>query len=271
MAAFDQLGRWPAATIAVVVTDARATVASYGPTTRPLPLASVTKPLVALAALVATEEGTISLDEPAGPPGSTVRHLLAHASGLAPDGGQIAAPVGTRRIYSNAGFEALGRHLALAGGLSVTTYLAEAVVEPLGLAATALDGSPAHGAHASADDLAAVGRELLAPTLLSVETVAEATSSQFPDLDGVLPGFGRQQPNPWGLGFEIRGAKQPHWTGAHSSPRTFGHFGRAGTFVWVDPVVGLACVVLTDLDFGPWAVELWPAFTDAVLAEHARA
>jgi hypothetical protein len=38
----------------------------------------------------------------------------------------------------------------------------------------------------------------------------------------------------------------------------------------VDPVARLACVVLTDLDFGNWAIEAWPALTDAVLAEHGR-
>jgi hypothetical protein len=32
-------------------------------------------------------------------------------------------------------------------------------------------------------------------------------------------------------------------------------------------VAGLACVALTDRAFGPWAVQAWPPFTDAVLAE----
>ena len=58
---------------------------------------------------------------------------------------------------------------------------------------------------------------------------------QFPGLVGVLPGFGRMDPNDWGLGFELRDAKSPHWTGARNSPRTFGHFGGSGTFLWVDP------------------------------------
>src|SRR5690606_8515678 len=232
-----------------------------------LPLASVTKVLVSLAVLVAVEEGTLSLDAPAGPEGSTVRHLLAHASGLDPDRERSVAAPGTRRIYSNAGFEVLGRTLEAAAGIGVAGYLAEGVAWPLGLGSVELDGSPASGSVASAADLAAVGRELLAPTLVSAATIAEATTEQFAGLAGVLPGFGRQDPNPWGLGLEIRGHKSPHWTGRASSARTFGHFGRAGTFLWVDPDVGLACAVLTDLEFGPWAVELWPAFTDAVLAE----
>ena len=35
---------------------------------------------------------------------------------------------------------------------------------------------------------------------------------------------------------EIRGTKAPHWSAPWSSPETFGHFGRSGTLLWVDPV-----------------------------------
>ena len=63
---------------------------------------------------------------------------------------------------------------------------------------------------------------------------------------GVLPGFGRMEPNDWGLGLELRDGKHPHWTGAHNSPGTFGHFGRSGTFLWVDPERRLALGVLTE-------------------------
>ena len=38
-----------------------------------------------------------------------------------------------------------------------------------------------------------------------------------------------------------------------------------GTFLWVDPVADLALAVLTDRDFGPWALEVWPGFSDRVL------
>ena len=137
---------------------------------------------------------------------------------------------------------------------------------PLGLAGS-LHSSPAWGYRGPLDDLLALGRELLAPTLVAPETLAEATSVQFPGLAGVLPGWGRMEPNDWGLAFELRDAKSPHWTGARNSPRTFGHFGAAGTFLWVDPDAGLACGVLTDREFGEWAIEAWPAFSDAVLAE----
>lgn len=264
---------WPAATVAVGVTDAQRTVARHGPTERPFALASVTKLLVAVAVWVAVEEETLHLDEAAGPPGSTIRHLLAHASGLGPDDEtKLAAPVGTRRIYSNAGFEVLGRALERAAGLDVATYLHEAVLGPLGCRSSALEGSPAHGAVATVEDLLAVGRELLAPTLVDRSTWQAATAPTFPELAGVLPGFGRHDPNPWGLGVEVRGAKQPHWTGRANSAATFGHFGRSGTFLWVDPAAGLATVVLTDEPFGVWATSAWPTLSDLVVAgAHRRA
>lgn len=257
---------WPAPTVAVGVTDVTSTRAVTGPTGDAFPLASVTKLLFALACWVAVEEETLQLDQPAGPPGSTVRHLLAHASGLAPDEARPVAPPGTRRIYSNAGFDVLGDTLHAAAGLSPAEYLQEAVLDPLGCTGAALHGSVAHGASATVEDLLRVGRELLAPTLVDPATVREATSAQFPALAGVLPGFGRQSPNPWGLGVEVRGAKHPHWTGSANSAATYGHFGRAGTFLWVDPAAGIATAVLTDLDFGPWAAAAWPALSDAILA-----
>jgi CubicO group peptidase (beta-lactamase class C family) len=242
---------------------------TYGPIGRRFPLASVTKPLTAYAALVAYEEGVYDLDDPAGPEGSTVRHLLAHASGLAFDEHRVMAGPESRRIYSNAGFEVLADHLTKTAGISFRDYLREAVLEPLGMSATDLEpgGSPAAGAVSTVDDLARFAAELQAPTVLHPATLAEATGVVFPGLRGVLPGYGIQNPNDWGLGFEIRGTKSPHWTGASSSPRTYGHFGQSGTFLWVDPDAGAACVVLTDRAFGDWAHPLWPALTDAVLAE----
>jgi CubicO group peptidase (beta-lactamase class C family) len=147
-------------------------------------------------------------------------------------------------------------------------YLAEAVLRPLGLAAT-LEGDAAGGMVGTLGDLLAFGREALAPTLVAPETLAEATSVQFPGLDGVLPGFGRQTPNDWGLGFELRDAKSPHWTGSLNSPRTYGHFGSkpgSATFLWVDPERGLAAAALADESFGSWAAEAWPALSDAILS-----
>lgn len=242
-------------------------VERIGPQELVFPLASVSKVLTATAVLVAVQEETLTLDDPAGPPGSTIAHLLAHASGLGPEGGVVAAP-GRRRIYSNRGFEALGDALAAAAEMPFATYVEEAVLEPLGLSETAVEGSPARGFTSTAADMAALAAELLQPRLLDPATTAMATEVAFAGLDGVLPGFGTQRPNDWGLGFEVRGGKGPHWTGTTNSPATFGHFGQSGTFLWVDPVAGVACTCLGDRAFGPWAALAWPALSDAVLATH---
>jgi CubicO group peptidase (beta-lactamase class C family) len=196
-----------------------------------------------------------------------VRHLLAHASGLGPDDARHPlTPPGLRRIYSNAGYEVLAAHLEERSGLPFATYLGEAVLEPAGMAGAELSGSPASGLTGTLADLAALAGTLLAPGVVASGSLEAARTVAFPKLSGVLPGFGRHVPCPWGLGPEVRGGKQPHWTGASNSPATYGHFGQSGTFVWVDPALALACCVLTDRNFGPWAAEVWPALADAVVA-----
>ena len=242
-------------------------LAARGDTTLAGAWASVTKIVTALGVLVAVEEGTVDIDEPAGPPGSTVRHLLAHASGLAYDTDGVLAPPGRRRIYSNQGFNVLGALVVECSGLAFGTYLAEAVLDPLGMAGARLHGSPAAGLTGSLDDLVRLAAELMAPTIVSPVTLQLATTVAFPGLAGRLPGFDTQDPLDWGLGIEIRGAKSPHWTGRRNSPATFGHFGRSGSFLWVDPAAGVACAVLSGRDFGPWAKEAWPALSDAVVNE----
>jgi CubicO group peptidase (beta-lactamase class C family) len=130
-----------------------------------------------------------------------------------------------------------------------------------------LRGSPAADLHGSLDDLLLFAAELQRPSLIAPETLDEATTVQFPGLAGVVPDVGRFEPNDWGLGFELKDGMSPHWTGTRNSPRTFGHFGGTGTFLWVDPEAGLALGALTDREFGPWALEAWPRLSDAVLAE----
>lgn len=267
MKALHHLQRWPVEEASGGWLNRHDQGKRTGPTDRVFPLASVTKPLLAYAVLIAVEEGTLSLDLAAGPDGSTVRHLLAHTSGLGDHRESPLARVGHRRIYSNAGFELLGELLASAAGMSTARYVREAVIEPLQLGGTTLEGSPAHGGHSCVNDLLLVIREWLRPTLLAPSTLAAATTNQFGALAGVLPGYGSQDPNPWGLGFELKGQKAPHWTGAMNAPSTFGHFGRTGTVIWVDPEAGVGCVALTNRQFGPWAKTAWPTLSDAVLSE----
>ncbi len=268
MDALRQIDTWGVDNAAAVVVGRSGEIASHGDRGHVFRLASITKLMTALATLVAAEEGVVDLDEPAGPPGSTVRHLLAHTSGLPfePGGPPIARP-GTRRIYSNAGFEVLAKVVAGHAEMPFADYLRAAVFEPLELTRTELRGSPAAGVEASVDDVVRFAAELLSPTLVSPETFAEATTVQFGGLAGVLPGIGRYDPLDWGLGFELKDRKSPHWSGSRTSPRAFGHFGGSGTFLWIDPDPGIACACLTDREFGPWALDAWPRLSDAVLAE----
>ena len=261
---------WPVDHAAAAVVGADGSVrATFGPTDRRFPLASVTKLLVAYAVLIAIEEEAVTLDQAAGPTGSTIRHLLAHTSGLAFNDHKVVAEPGARRLYSSAGFEELADTITEATGIAFADYLREAVLDPLGMTSTTLDGSPGHGATSTVDDLVRFAAELQTPTLVHPSTLAEAVSVQFPGRNGTIPGFGHQKPNDWGLGIELRDSKSPHWTGTRNSERTFGHFGQSGTFLWVDPAAGLAVVALTDRDFGDWAKQAWPSLSDAVCASRS--
>lgn len=194
-----------------------------------------------------------------------MRHLLAHAAGLAFDEHRQLAPVGKRRIYSNAGIEQFADHLAAAAAMEFAQYQHEAVIGPLGMTHTDLRGSPAHSVFSSVADLILLAQQLLRPTLVDPSTFAVAVTPQFAHLRGVLPGLGSHDPNLWGLAMELRGTKDPHWTAPGNSTSTFGHFGGSGTFVWVDPEARLACVVISGTEFGPWALEAWPTISQAVL------
>jgi CubicO group peptidase (beta-lactamase class C family) len=264
--AFAQLAGWDVPHMAAAVVPRSGDVLTAGDADRVFRAASVGKLLAGYAVLVGVEEGAVSLDDAAGPPGATLRHLLAHTAGYGfeSDAGVLAAP-GTRRVYSNRGIEVAAAYLEEATGMPFADYLAEAVLEPLTLSRTELRGSPASALHSTARDLARFVAEIQKPTVLSPGTVAQMRTTQFPGLNGVLPGVRRFDPLDWGLTFERNFGRPGHWSGEHVSRDAVGHFGGAGTFLWDDPDAGLGAVVLTDRDFGPWALEVWPAYCDAVL------
>lgn len=256
---------WGAAHAAVAFVGPAGVLAEHGDIDHHFRWASVTKLATSLAVLSAVDAGSIDLDEPAGPPGSTVRHLLAHASGLPFEGESALAPPGRRRIYSNPGFDLLGALLEERSGRPFAVALADRVLAPLGMVSTELDGRPSEGLRGPLADAAELARQFLRPTVVRPATLTLATSVAFPGRKGVLPGVGSFDPLDWGLGFEIRDAKVPHWTGTRNSSATSGHFGGSGTFLWVDPILDLALVCLTDREYGPWALEAWPVFSDAVI------
>lgn len=232
----------------------------------------------------------------ASPP--TVRQLLDHSAGMGfLDRAQLKPP-GQRRVYSSAAYDLLGEVVERATGIQFGEYIREGICLPLGLHAD-VSGGAGHGFAASVSDLQRLSREFLAPTLLARETVERAMrssegraegataelsggntadhtrtgetrrseglrqpSGEAAGLSGVVPGYGRHSPCPWGLGFEIHGDKRPHWMGPEMPPNCVGHFGQSGTFLWLHPETSRAAVVLTDRMFGDWSKDLWPEFND---------
>jgi CubicO group peptidase (beta-lactamase class C family) len=271
---------WPVEHVAVVAATPHGVATLHSRPTR-FRLASLSKPITAWAVLVAVEEGTLDLDAELDPvvdrvpPGVTLRHLLAHAAGFGFDGDEPVAAPERRRIYSNTGIERAADVLARAAAMPFADYLHEAVFAPLGMQHTRLEGSPAHAVCSDIGDMNLFLLELLQPRLITADTRDAAVRPQYPDLGGIVPGVGRFTPCPWGLGFEVRGNKSPHWMGRTNSPATYGHFGGAGTMMWVDPdaVAGpVGLVALTDRPFDQWAAEAlrrWPELSDALLAEAA--
>lgn len=264
---------WPVCSNALMAIDRHGT-AFFGDVDSSWRIASVSKLLTAWAVHVAAEEGTVSLDdaveELGGPPGATVAHLLAHASGLPFEGRSPLAAPGIKRIYSNAGYELVAELVAERAGMPFARYLRESVFEPLGMEHTMLAGSPARDVHSTVVDLAKFAAELMRPTLVSRDSWRRFAVNAFGDLDGVVPGIGAQSPCPWGMGAEVRGLKSPHWTGSRNSSSTYGHFGATGSFLWVDPVAEVACAGLSSLDFGEWSLAAWPDLADAVLDASRR-
>jgi CubicO group peptidase (beta-lactamase class C family) len=267
-AAVAAIDGWAVPAAAVAVAGRDGTLITRGDTARVLPVASLAKPLTATTVLLEVAAGRLDLDEPVGPTadrGATLRHLLAHAAGLGFEDGDRTMDPGTRRIYSNWGYELAAAHAADRAGMSFAELMQERLAGPLGMTSTTLDGSPAHAVTSTVDDLVRFAIELVAPTVLDAATHRLLTEPAFPELDGVLPGFGRQRPNGWSLGLEVRGTKDPHWSGTRLSPATVGHFGRTGSLLWADPVHGLALATLSGRDFDDWARAGWPALNDAVV------
>ena len=232
--------------------------------------ASVTKVATALTILHAHLERLVSLDDPAGPPGSTLGLLLCHASGYTFDSHRTTAKPGRHRIYSNYGIDRAAEHLEQATGTPFAVHLETRLLGPLGIRDVRLEGPPSRGLVGPLSDLVLLAHELLRPARLDPEVVRLASTPVLPEINGVLPVYGRYRPHPWGYGCEVKGAKNPHWTSPQNSAETFGHFGMSGSFCWVDPLAQLACVFLGDRDFDQWAVDWWPGFSTRVLEAYAR-
>lgn len=261
------LASWQVENVSVVAVEKDGVSLSIGDQNLRYRLASVTKILASYAMLIALEEGAIDLDRRLNDRGETYRKLMAHVCGYDFDTTKTLAEVGARRMYSNTAFRLLAEHFVAQTQIPFVDYIRQAVFEPLGMENSEIVSDVAAGGVSTARDLATFATELLEPQLISKQTLYDARHVQFPGLAGVLPGYGVQRPNDWGLGFELKASKDPHWTGELNSAETFGHFGQSGTFLWVDPVIEIALVVLSDRPFGSWAKKVWPSFSDQVIKE----
>jgi CubicO group peptidase (beta-lactamase class C family) len=160
----DEVAGWPGAA-GVAVVGPSGLLASTG-ADEPYPWASVTKILSALTILLACADGVLDLDDPAGPPGATLRHLLGHTSGLAFDADRTLAPPGKRRIYSNRGIEVAAEVLEKHTGRPFADLVTQHVLVPLGMTRSRLDGSPARDGSGPVSDLALLAHELLVTRVL---------------------------------------------------------------------------------------------------------
>jgi CubicO group peptidase (beta-lactamase class C family) len=273
MSALGSVADWPVDHVAAAIVTQDG-VEQIGDPDFEFRLASLTKPMTAWAIMIATEEGVLDLDGPlrhvSAPEGATMRHLLSHAAGFGFDGTEPIAPIERKRIYSNTGFELAAEELEGAASMSFGQYFDEALLQPLLMERTGLHGSAAHRVRSTLADTIRFVAEMRRPALLASQTAAEIIRPQYPELAGIVPGVGRFDPCPWGLGVELSGGKSPHWMGRAVSPATFGHFGGAGTMMWVDPVADIGVVALTDRPFDDWSTEAvarWTEFSDAAVAE----
>ncbi|HEY1480800.1 MAG TPA: serine hydrolase domain-containing protein, partial [Gaiellales bacterium] len=254
-----------------------------GPDTR-FALASLTKPLVAAACMCAVEEELVELDGELRDGFALrhlLSHCSGLAADAAPGAAPIDPP-GTFRRYSNAGYALAGQVVEDAAEMPFGTYLERALLEPLALDASLgcdpsdagrtatvrepgrwRDGHdlfngdvfraaapPESGGFATARAYGAFLSVLLAGgvapggRLLDGETVGEMLRTQFGEPPGIVAGVGEWAAVGWGLGLDVRGTREPHWTGDSLSPGANTHFGSSGTLAWIDRERGVGLVVL---------------------------
>lgn len=267
MSTTSLLEGWPAGSAASLLAlrdGVVEVVASEGDATSSFEWASVSKLAVALAVGVEKDWRFIDFDLPIGPQNSTAAHLLSHSSGVGIDATAPLQPLGHKRVYSSYGYDLLIERIAKER--DPFEWLKDRCLSPLGIADVTNEGSLAAGLRGSLASLQALTTAWLRGDLLSPQTFATMKTPYLAHLDGVVPGFGSFSPCPWGLGPEIKGTKD-HWMGTAWSPRSYGHFGKSGAMILVDPDEKVALCALSAEPFGPWAQERWPQWTNEM---HAR-
>ena len=235
-------------------------VARAGDVTTRREWASVSKMAVSLAFGVEADWGLHEFHEALGPRGASLANLLSHSSGLGLEVGDPVVPVATKRVYSNYAVDYAVRAVVLEN--DPAAWLDGRIFQPLGMHDTALEGRPAAGVVGSTEDLATLAVAWLRSDGLALSTRQRLITPYLASLDGIVPGFGRFSPCPWGLGPEVRGAKS-HWMGDWP-PSSFGHFGQSGALLLVNVEEQIGLVATSTVPFGNWAAQLWPDWTSAM-------
>ena len=195
----------PGASVAVLRRDTLVHLAGYGATNLATPtpvepqtifqIASLTKPFTAMAVLLLVDEGKLKLDDtasrylpklPALYSSITIRQLLTHTSGIAPDMRRAnvdemeqaefwrrlgerpasAAP-GSTIQYANAGYTLLSFIIEAVTGMEFGAFLDDRIFEPLGMSSSAYRMPQRQdGRHALGYDLVE-GRNVEAPHVFS--------------------------------------------------------------------------------------------------------
>lgn len=217
----------------------------------------------------------------------------------------LQSPPGAEVRYSNAGYAILARIAERVAGEGFWTATNRRVLEPLGLVDVVARPDPSHvdriayvadargrgtetesynspywrnlgipwgGLFGTARDLARFASSFLASgsPFLSPPAVAMMTTDQTGGVPGGVESAKVRWPvASWGLGWEVKGSKRRHWTGELTSPRTFCHFGQAGTLLWVDPDRQLVVAVFanrTVTHLWPFVPARWARLSNAIVA-----
>ena len=176
-------------------------------------------------------------------------------------GAPIARP-GTRRIYSNYGFEVAAALVAERAEMPFAEYFA-ATWAGTAIAARGLrrlggvgDGRRSRSSLPASCRRRGGSRPRRSPRRRRCSSPASS---------GCCPGSDGRTRTTGGSASSCATASHPTGRARATRRATFGHFGRSGTFLWVDPEAGLALGCLTDLAFGDWAADAWPRLSDAVV------
>lgn len=197
--------------------------------------------------------------------------------------GRLLFPPGSQWSYSNYGFGLSGEIISRHGGRGYHTFVAEEILAPLGMRDSYLLppesvwkriawvwlpeephtdherynsayfrrlGIPWGGLYTTPEDLAVFAQAFLqggvyqGRRIVSQAAAREMIRNQLRESIRDTSGVARWRTASWGIGWDVKGWKAPHNSGALTSPDTFWHTGSSGSMLWVDPALDLVCVMI---------------------------